>query len=328
MFFNVLAKVVERQLPQFVQMMQSAKIFRSETHGTTRALGEATGLAEAAGEVLSGWSPDERTIENFRLPFPTIVIEEADSRTDQSWETCLLATLDASGRQYAFLMGKSGQSCPWVSSGIVTAFPGAESIEEGRQIGRIESMTNWRCNKGSVEVVPCPSYWYDTDPCNITSLTLSDEHTAEKMILSMEISKRDGVNRLFTTLVSLRVLASLVYVALINEPSRFIVEERPLHPVNEPKTVIRRTTGRPHFIILTPQEIRRRYIWPGNSPETGEDDGVSGKVSGHERRGHFRRLQSERYVKCRGQVLWIEPCWVGLTEGVVCNNKYKVRLDL
>jgi hypothetical protein len=39
-------------------------------------------------------------------------------------------------------------------------------------------------------------------------------------------------------------------------------------------------------------------------------------------------LQSERFVKAKGQVIWIDPVWIGPSEAVKGANRYKVRLDL
>ncbi len=118
-----------------------------------------------------------------------------------------------------------------------------------------------------------------------------------------------------------------VWLALrICEPSSFVVEQTHVDfKPREPKAgKVIRSPYRPHYIVLTPGEIRRRFI---------RDDEGEAVPSGltrrpHERRGHFRRLTSEKFVSKRGQVLWIKPCWVGKTEGVIGKNRYVVRLDL
>lgn len=118
-----------------------------------------------------------------------------------------------------------------------------------------------------------------------------------------------------------RALAMLV---VINTPSSFVVEENPRHAAPTRPGMIPRSPTRPHYIVLTPTEIRRRL----NLPDVAHADGDGPKRRAHERRGHWRTYTSERYSRARGQRQWIDACWIGPREADVGQNRYTVRLDL
>jgi hypothetical protein len=106
-----------------------------------------------------------------------------------------------------------------------------------------------------------------------------------------------------------------------------VVEERPLTAPRETALQIRRSFDRPHFIVLKPRQIRERFLWTAKEQEENDDE-IKRQVAPHERRGHFRRLQSSRFVKAKGHTIWINPMWIGPQEAVKNGNRYKVRLDL
>lgn len=119
-----------------------------------------------------------------------------------------------------------------------------------------------------------------------------------------------------------------VEVAFINTPSRFVVEETPIHPAPPlQKGAIRRSPYRPHYIVLKPEQIRRTLIPPA-APAVGEPPIPGGHVKPHERRGHWRTYRAERYKNVKNQRRWIEAMWVGPQDAVVGPNRYVVRIDL
>lgn len=108
-------------------------------------------------------------------------------------------------------------------------------------------------------------------------------------------------------------------IACINTLDRFILEVAPAKLKATKK--IPREHQRPKYIILTPKEIRK-YL------NTSHE--VTGRVqSGHDRRGHTRTYPDDpaRYPNAHGKTVWIDAMWVGTTEKVVGNKKYKVILD-
>lgn len=112
-------------------------------------------------------------------------------------------------------------------------------------------------------------------------------------------------------------------LAYANMPSRWVVEVLTAQSHEAAKAGrLRRAHQRPRFTTLTPGELRKLF--------GREADGERKSPVVHQRRGHWRLLQSERFAKSgrKGQHLWIEATWVGETEAVVGNKKYIVRTDL
>lgn len=112
-------------------------------------------------------------------------------------------------------------------------------------------------------------------------------------------------------------------LAYANMPSRWVVEVLTAQSHEAAKAGrLRRSHQRPRFTTLTPGELRTLF--------GREDDGERKSPVAHQRRGHWRLLQSERFAKSglRGRHLWIEATWVGETEAMVGNKKYIVRTDL
>ncbi|MFA7454877.1 MAG: hypothetical protein WCZ10_10490 [Desulfobulbaceae bacterium] len=100
----------------------------------------------------------------------------------------------------------------------------------------------------------------------------------------------------------------------------FVVEKSPVKPRVPAKGRILRSKDRPRYIMLRPQAIREKLGL--NYPK-----GQGGRAP-HERRRHWRRLQSERFTKKRGERILVEAHWVGPTEGVIGKTRYQVRLDI
>lgn len=70
----------------------------------------------------------------------------------------------------------------------------------------------------------------------------------------------------------------------------------------------------PRVIMLNPTE---RY------PEHGRG-GTHASPMPHQRRGHWRTLQAERYGDRRGQRVWVKPAWIGSVEWSHKGNVYRV----
>lgn len=124
-----------------------------------------------------------------------------------------------------------------------------------------------------------------------------------------------------TILASDMLSLAATRIALANLPSRFVMEVSPAKPVKQGPKLLRQHE-RSRFVLLTPTEIRKRYIRAGDPAYTGRH------VGAHSRRAHWRTLSSDRYVNAKGTRLHIPATWVGPSEAVVGNKRYKVRLDL
>jgi hypothetical protein len=122
--------------------------------------------------------------------------------------------------------------------------------------------------------------------------------------------------------------AALQEVMLLNDPETFILESTPLSAIN-PKPVrlkpgqirrIPRTHERPTYTILKPHEIRERMKLPTPVGKRA--------VAPHERRSHLRTLRSEFFRPAnRGKQILIPASWIGPSESLVGNRRYRVILD-
>lgn len=112
----------------------------------------------------------------------------------------------------------------------------------------------------------------------------------------------------------------MAFVMTLNTPDRFILEVSPTEPGVRSTKYIPRSHQRSEYILLHPHVIRH-YM-------KTESDIEGHKKRGHERRGHLRRYPDDaiRFPKAHGRVIQIPPLWIGRTEAVVGNRKYKVIL--
>jgi hypothetical protein len=123
------------------------------------------------------------------------------------------------------------------------------------------------------------------------------------------------------TLENVRI--AIEEIAYCNMPSRWVVETRGPESGEEAKGGrLRRAHQRPLFTTLTPGEIRTLF--------GRETEGTRKSPVVHQRRGHWRLLQSDRFARSgrKGEHLWIEATWVGETEAMVGSKRYIVRTDL
>lgn len=117
-------------------------------------------------------------------------------------------------------------------------------------------------------------------------------------------------------------------LAYFNAPSRFIVERRPLivgkrqngnGKVNRKRgrPMIPRTDVGPIYSLLTPPEIRSLLGMNGAELD----------ITPHWRRRHLRELHSERFTRARGKTVVVRASWVGPTEAIQGNKRYRIVLD-
>jgi hypothetical protein len=112
----------------------------------------------------------------------------------------------------------------------------------------------------------------------------------------------------------------------LNSPDRFVVEASPLKKKERKnQTKITRSNERPKFNLLTVTEIKKKLGLSGSSSGA---TGTGSPKSGHPRRRHYRTLASDFYKEKRGETIIVPATWVGPSEVVVGNKRYKVRLDV
>ena len=115
------------------------------------------------------------------------------------------------------------------------------------------------------------------------------------------------------------ILFAIQELFYINTPSRFVMETSPTRQRVEKPGHILRSPDRPIYTVLAPTEIRKRMALP--VPPQG------GTKRPHERRSHYRTLASNHFKNKQGQVILIPACWIGPSENVVGNKRYRVILD-
>ena len=122
-----------------------------------------------------------------------------------------------------------------------------------------------------------------------------------------------------------RLSKAVSFIVLLNLPNKFILENAPIRATrlidrskkNKKKTILT-AAERPVYVLLSPKEIREKT----GMVSTG------GKVKAHERRRHIRTFRSDRFTKVQGKSIVIPSTWVGESEKVVGNRRYKVLLDV
>jgi hypothetical protein len=343
MMSDFLSGVVERFFPSLVPTIRDARLFRLEREDRPTP----------PKDMLARWEPDARVIENYRLPFGSIVIEEAKERDEKTERCAFMWDVDADARRFGFISasrrGDPADREVCILTGELTAFPGG-ALAEGLDgpddvVPMLSELHNARLFV--VNYAPHSSMlkkprrlFPAVDTIQLTPLLAKrnlktneelrawcEEQVREAGAKADEIIQRtrdrmtQEIEELCARVAILNLNLHMLLLVRINEPSLFVVEERPIQPLRQPVPGLPRSPWRSHYIVLEPQEIKTRLLGADPNPPSGM------KRAPHEKRGHFRRLVSDRYTKKKGSVIWIRPCWVGPKEGVVGKNRYIVRLD-
>lgn len=338
MEFDRLCKEVERRFPKYRSLLEDARLFVIEENDKPRP--EKSGL-------LSKWEPEEEVAENYRLPFPSVAMDFGNS-------CVVMHEVKPSERLYLAIGTHTSGRTTHFFEATITALPGQFSLDASR-LGKIVgcqslevyqdgeaiefSMNEISLGDGedrrfhalSGEIAAEYSvHGYGDVKGGGCRMKLHGEYIDTTKPLSPEQQKdlrrslgevlwaMDG---LIANVAFLELNQAVMTVLVISEPARFIVEQSSIDQKRPAGKLIRRSAYRPHYIALTPGEIKRRYLYD-------EHDASEIPRSPHERRGHYRRLTSERFKSKRNHIVWVKPCWVGKTEGVRGKNRYVVKLDL
>jgi hypothetical protein len=335
MFFDQVAGVCERHLPDLVPTLSKAKIFCLESRHFKSEANEERSVPNA----VSRWEPDANTIENFKLPFPVVAIEIAgDNRC------FVLKTISEKDRLFEFIIAsrtpllcdleirREPEDGYLVATGRMVALPDSVDSLTSRREASVLGVRAWEGGKktGMAE----RKHGTVSHELSLVGLARGTPEiqpglTKREYREQWEEMAQASVASTFD-LIRISCALAVHAVLVINEPSQFIVEEGPESVRGETKKKIQRSNSAPRFILLNPRQIRQRFNHPAEPP-TPSDEGeetTKCKRASHERRGHYRRLQAEQFKNKRGQVIWIKPVWVGPSEATVNGKRYKVRLDL
>ena len=317
MFYDKAAGATERHFPQYRPLVDEARLFRIEP--TNRVANEST-------DALGQWEPDEQLIDNFRLPFEAIAVEDANTRHDSTSGACVFFhALTPTNRHYEFLTIFEAGKDEHFAHGQLIAFPDADIENPQGKLAEIRKMQLWKYTKKSITTLHVDAKSIVLRRTGSTDPELDKILYAPKAVLSREehediILRATALHeKLIAHLLHSIVQKALLAVVIINTPNTFIVEERPINEPKDKKDRIVRSQHRPHYIVLEPKDIRRRLGLP---------ELEYGPKTPHERRGHYRRLTSERYSdEVRGTTIWVKACWVGPKEAIKEHNRYTVLLD-
>jgi hypothetical protein len=112
---------------------------------------------------------------------------------------------------------------------------------------------------------------------------------------------------------------ALEEIMYFNSPDRFIFEKTPKAFLDGKTKSVPRSHERPIYTILSPTEIRKEMQLPESTDKRS--------VRLHERRRHYRTLNDDRFVNAKGKTIVVKASWIGPSENIVGNKRYKVLLD-
>lgn len=304
MIFDQFCGLVERHLPDAVPLLKLAHIF------------EFPGVPH---ETLPK-SYDEETLhllsETFFLPFNVVAVEDPAS--------CVLLfdrTKDQQGiseqRFFAECLPLDREHLSKCHEGIDALGSDNRFLQEG-----LLQIAFGRISRFQIDGKSGPPLVIDGQ---LDRILLCDKRGVR--LTETELMQRHpAIAERVTRSVLRNVMTAFEELFYFNVPSRFVVEKTVVkqRPPN-PNTVIPRSETRPHFILLTPDQIRDTL----SREDVGQDPGTVRKSpKPHHRRRHYRRLKSDRYKEARGKTVCVPAVWVGPEEGIVGPNRYRVRLDL
>lgn len=262
------------------------------------------------------YDPDDLDwlMANLYLPFPCIAVEDRASCVvfwDGSEDG--QPPLRGAGHERRFV-----ECCDFGKASIDAFYDGQPEQRE---------MLDHRCCAVSMGRISLDAHFTHLNQFRVaggtdfTLVTQGDEKVFVSQAPSLEIAP-------IATAALRNAASALQEIMLLNDPETFILESTPLSAVN-PKPVklkpgqirrVHRTHERPTYTILRPHEIRERMKLPMLNSKRA--------VTPHERRSHLRTLRSEFFRPGnRGRQILIPASWIGPSESVVGNRRYRVVLD-
>jgi len=163
---------------------------------------------------------------------------------------------------------------------------------------------------------------------NYIELTKVSVVSKEKEIFDiLEHSKNNNLEPLLSG-VGKNAACALEEIMYLNSPDRFILEESPVkyNPLRKGKKdhKILRSHSRPIYTLLKPGTIR--YKLGLISKEEGEKQDKSPEP--HWRRQHYRTFHHDRFTTMKNKRIIVKASWIGPSESIIGNKKYKVILNI
>lgn len=299
MIFDRFCGAAERYLPAFEDILRKARIFIFDI---------------IPHEELPKALPSEKIEwirENFFLPFPVVAVEDKASCiviSDPSENTIGLSGVE---RYFAEFL-------PMTSP--LEAFPDYRNLPE-------EDLRAIKAIKEEMSDVSVVAFGIiKLDIANETKLhiygVIDGLHVLSKEGLQLSLKGVEVPPNILGGILK-NASTAIQELMTLNTPDRFVLEVSPLKEKHHKSVKIPRSVDRPRYTILHPHEIRKAM---GIKEEPSGEKRASPRP--HERRRHLRTYRDDRYTNFKGKTVVIPATWVGPSEVVRGNTRYKVLLDI
>lgn len=295
MLFDKLCGIVENNWPSMVPVLEQTKLFI---------------LPARPQDVLEKEISDYNATDNFFLPFPMIAIE------DKAGLTILIDTLDNQigidkPRKFIDVIDLDNDPDNFDSKN--TSFPEYEIMKS--KIGN-EKVNAIVISFGTIEELRPNGKEKFQFSGSVSSVFI----ISENKILGTLDEIPEGIKKQMIIDGSIRN-AGVAYqeVMYFNSPKRFIVEKSKTKIKKYKK--IQRSHQRPTYTLLYPHEIR-------NKLSIDKPRGERKAPESHYRRRHYRTFKSDCFKNAKGKTIIISAKWIGPSEKVIGNKRYKIMLDI
>lgn len=296
MIFDQFARMIERNHPERVVTIEQTRLFE---------------LPYVSHEILPKSIPTPEALADFALPFPKVAIEDRTSCT---------FLFDTQKDQVGFGTKRLFIDVQRTST-AVEAYAGSDpTFDLLRKQSSVEEL--FIANFGTIDQIVSENQKYRVLGACELQVTFSRDRVVN-VTTRAELSRlgEEVVGR-FDTVLRNAVTALEELLLVAGTDQAFVVENTPLHPRAAKPGRITRSHDRPTYTLLRPDQIRARL----GLKASGEGEGGSRRP--HERRRHWRQLHSEFFTHKRGEKILVPACWVGPSEAVVGQRRYRVRLDI
>lgn len=279
---------------QFARMIEQARLFE---------------LPYVPHEILSQASPAAKALETFVLPFPEVAVEDRTSCT---------FLFDTEKDQIGFGTKRLFIDVQHTTTAAAAYAGGDPTFDLLRDLGEELFIANF----GTIDRIVTEGERYAVLGVCELQVTFSRERLVDVTTREQLSRLGDAVVQRFDTVLRNAVTALEELLLVTGDAEAFVLENTPLRPRAAKAGRITRSHDRPVYTLLRPEQIRRRLGLKAPA------DGSGGARCPHERRRHWRHLQSAYYTHKRGEKVLVPACWIGPSEAVVGQRRYRVRLDL
>jgi len=289
MIFDKMCGIIERHFPDYIHLVEKAKVFY---------------LPKSAQEVMSEFEIQNHLVfyDLFQLPYSITAIDYGDK--------CLIlydlqeSALGIDNRRLVLLY------CPqnhYLKDNDTYLYVGIIKSAEIKNKSIIMDIDWQHMFLVSKKEKPVDILYH-----------LHDNFKKSKNIEQVESIFERNFNFFMQ---NINVVINEMY--MFSNLNFFILEESPINTKKNKSVKVSRTHQRPLYTILRPHEIREKL----NLDAPLAPDRKRGSPIPHERRAHLRRLTKESGYK-EDKIVKVKATWIGDSEKIIGNKRYKVILDI